>query len=263
MSNLEPVWRWSLDVPPAIRLGGIGRHGADAPSQSYEMKESWCLHWYEYHGLLEIGNWQSEIRPGMVSIVPSGERLVHRWSRANCRHYFVHFCCARSMRQSGEVSARFFNLGEAERSLIVTAATEYKTHPARATAALWECQWKLTRHYAQQLQAAPDPMDALERFMENHLSKTPSLSKAAEACGLSPNHANTLWKKRTGRTICTHWRLRRIETALGLLRNTDMGVKQVALQLGFYDLQQFNKLVRRLAGCSPRALRPIENSAGL
>jgi AraC-like DNA-binding protein len=125
----------------------------------------------------------------------------------------------------------------------------------RATAALWECQWRITRSYARQVKATPDPMDAVERFIENHLSQVPSLDAAAKAGGLSPNHANSLWKQRTGRTICAHWRLRRIETALGLLRNTDMGVKQVALQLGFNDLQQFNKLMRRLAGSNPRAVR--------
>lgn len=251
----EPIWRWNIESPPVIRLAGIGCHGRDAASHSYEMKECWCLHWYDYHGLLELGGWQSEIRPGMVSIVPVGHRLVHHWSSEDSRHYFLHFCCARTQERSADVPGRFFNVGEVERALIVTAATEFYSQQARATAALWECQWRLTRLHAQQVEAAPDPMDALERYIENHLAQTPSLYAAAEACGLSPNHANNLWKQRSGKTICAYWRQRRIQTALGLLRNTDMSIKQVGFHLGFRDLQQFNKLMRRLTGSSPRAAR--------
>jgi transcriptional regulator GlxA family with amidase domain len=50
-------------------------------------------------------------------------------------------------------------------------------------------------------------------------------------------------------------RLNRIRRAEQLLRHSSLTVKAVAIETGFTDLQQFNKLVRKHCGSAPRNLR--------
>ena len=251
-----PLWKMALDSPPQIRVANVGRHGSEESWQAYRMHELWCIHWYDYHGRIEIGEWQGEIRPGMISVVSPGQTLVHRWSQKDSRHFFAHFQLAHESGNPQFMPAIVPSTDNGERELLEVVATGSAPGSLRGNAALWECLWRIaTRHAHGQPETERDTLRRFERFIEHHLADPISLSAVAEAGGVSPNHANLLFKRSTGRTLCEHWRRRRMETASSLLQHTDLGIKQVANQCGYTDLQQFNKLMRKSLGQSPREIR--------
>lgn len=249
-----PTWEIPLDSPPSIHFANVGCHGGEESWHAYRMHELWCIHWYDYHGRIEIGDWQGEIQPGMISVVPPGQTLVHRWKQKNSRHFFAHFSTGPAGSDLTAIPAFLASAGDGERALMEEAATG--STPGRSRAALWECLWRITQRYAGNQSAHDrDPVLRFKKYIEHHLAEPISLEAVAQAGECSPNHANLLFKKATGRTLCDHWRLRRIETACHLLQNTDMGIKQVASHCGYPDLQQFNKLMRKYAGRPPREIR--------
>ena len=82
-----------------------------------------------------------------------------------------------------------------------------------------------------------------------------SLEIVAQAVGLSKNQANRVFCRTTGQSLCAYWRRKKQERAMHLLKATDLPVKHIAADLGYTDLQQFNKLIRRHSGVSPRNAR--------
>jgi AraC family transcriptional regulator len=251
-----PIWWLPIDRPPRIAMANFGVHGNWERSMTYLLHSHWCIHWYDYPGEIQIGDWVGEIRPGVLSIVPPGQVLIHRWRQKNSRHYFAHFGVGAQAGEPRPVPAWSFSADDSVRALMVEVGSGFAVQAASATAALWQCLWQIAGIEPTGENTGPvNPVSGMQRYIEQHLEKPLSLDKIAREFHLSANHANRLFKKATGSTICAYWRNRRIETACGLLRHTSMRVKEVALQCGYQDLQQFNKLIRNSAGSPPRKIR--------
>lgn len=254
MSKLPPILKLSLDGPPCVVAAGIGLHGLDAKQSRYLLPRLWCLHYYEYHGSLDIGFWRGNLEPGAVSLVPPGVALTHRWERAGCRHYFVHFEAASG--STAEVPAFLLPPPGAMRAVVEEMVYAFATQPARSAAALWWVLWEMVECSSpQRSQPGMDPVTRAKRHIEQRLSEQLSIAGIAASAGLSIGHLNLLFKEATGHTISHYVRMRRVETACGLIRHTNLAVKAAAAECGFRDLQQFNKLVRRMTGKSPREHR--------
>ena len=252
----SPIWQLPLDTPPRILQAQTGTHGHQKKSQTYHMVGLWCIHWYDYHGGIRIGDWAGEIRPGVVSIVPPGETLIHQWRRKNSRHHYAHFSIANGPPQAAP--AWMLDTDDTLHRLMQEVVGSFAFSLARATAALWQCLWHIAESQSPVLSGpSASPVTRIQRQIEQDLALPISLKKCARACDLSPNHANRLFRQATGQTICAYWRKRRIESACGLLAHTSMSVKEVAIQCGYQDLQQFNKLLRLHTGSSPRKLRLV------
>ena len=248
-----PIWQIPLDRSPRIELANVGIHGNRERARTYLLHHHWCIHWYDYPGEIQIGDWVGEIRPGVVSVVPPGQILIHRWSRRDSRHAFAHFSVDEKSRVRQAIPAWSFSAEGSLRVLMEEVGSGFAVRPSRATAALWQVLWQLAG--PQPAAAPPDTVSAIQRFIEQHLEKPVSLQAIAREFDLSANHANRLFKNATGSTIGAYWRKRRMELACGLLHQTSMRVKEVALRCGYQDLQQFNKLVRLHAGLPPREIR--------
>ena len=88
-------------------------------------------------------------------------------------------------------------------------------------------------------------------LIEAHLDNPPSVSELACAVGLSPSRFQALFREAAGVSPVEYRNARRIILARRLLSVADTTISQVAEQCGFASTQQFNRVFRRMAGCTP------------
>lgn len=102
---------------------------------------------------------------------------------------------------------------------------------------------------------APWQMRRLRDFIEAHMESNPSIVRLARECGLSPSHFASAFRQTTG--MAPHqWLLRsRIARAKSMLRDTELGLAEIALECGFCDQGHLSRVFSRLENCSPSAWR--------
>jgi AraC-like DNA-binding protein len=87
------------------------------------------------------------------------------------------------------------------------------------------------------------------------LAEPLALEALSAAVHISPNHLIRLFRKELQTTPHQFFDRLRIEHARGLLRQPDMRIKEVAINLGFKHLSHFSKWFKRHAGKPPQAAR--------
>jgi len=260
MQSLSPpVWTVPISAAPKLEFSGVGRHGELEPAHAYHYPHHWCLHAYQYRGILTIDGTPYELHPGTVSLVPPGARFEHRWPGPDCVHYFAIFGLSRAGGTSVSISA-LLHLGESFEAFndslepVIYGAT---TRPLRAAVRLWDLLWSLAG-LPEGASSNPDPHSAVlraHRWMQDHPAEVLRLPQLAAHCGVSGNHLIRLFRKAHGIGPTAWHRRQRLRRAEQLLRHSSLSVKAVAAETGFSDLQQFNKLVRKSCGTAPRNLR--------
>lgn len=96
---------------------------------------------------------------------------------------------------------------------------------------------------------------AVDLLHARDLAEPFALEELAAAVHISPNHLIRLFRKELQTTPHQFRERLRIEHALSRLRQPDIRVKEVAIDLGFRHLSHFSKWFKRHAGKSPQALR--------
>ena len=96
--------------------------------------------------------------------------------------------------------------------------------------------------------------DAKEYVLANYASNI-TLAGAAAAAELSPNYFSAVFKAQTGQGFLSYVQSIRIEEAKHLLRATQMGVGEVARQVGYDDVKHFTKLFIKETGIKPTEYR--------
>lgn len=99
------------------------------------------------------------------------------------------------------------------------------------------------------------PVDALIRFIEEHLEQSIGLLELAAIAGYSPQHFTRLFKQAFGRSPHQYVLERRIERAKSLLRDRGLSITSVALQCGFASQAHFNTAFKARTGLTPGAYR--------
>ena len=80
----------------------------------------------------------------------------------------------------------------------------------------------------------------------------PALARHAH---ISPGHFSRRFKEAFGETPHQYVLTRRVERAQELLRNTELSVSDVCLEVGFQSLGSFSAAFHRVAGQTPTAYR--------
>jgi AraC family transcriptional regulator len=80
----------------------------------------------------------------------------------------------------------------------------------------------------------------------------PTRADIAAACGLSPRYLAHAFLQTTGRTLSDHMQAVRLEAAKKLISDSNLTIKQVAIELGFPSLSSFSIAFKRAVGVSPR-----------
>jgi AraC-like DNA-binding protein/ligand-binding sensor protein len=82
-----------------------------------------------------------------------------------------------------------------------------------------------------------------------------SLTKVASASGASVFHFCKVFKKTTGLTFTDYVARVRLEDAKAELLNPDRRISEIAYEVGFQSLTQFNRVFKRVFGLSPTEFR--------
>lgn len=93
-------------------------------------------------------------------------------------------------------------------------------------------------------------MDKILRYVDEHYCEDVTRNDLVDLVYISPDYCSRLFKKETGRSLAQYILEKRIEKAKKLLQS-DMSVKNVALQVGYSNFSYFSKVFREMEGMSP------------
>ncbi len=125
----------------------------------------------------------------------------------------------------------------------------------------------LLQSFAEQLSRHSDSLAIIEegsepaaiakarRYIHAHLDDSLPLGTVAHEAGLSESHFCRLFKEATGLTLTDYVNRCRIEAAKRELLKPEKRVSEIAFEVGYQSLSQFNRSFARIVGTSPTLWR--------
>ena len=91
------------------------------------------------------------------------------------------------------------------------------------------------------------------KFIDRNISEKLSLEDIAAVAGVSPNYFSALFKQLNGTALWDYISAKRIEKAIGLILDgdEDMTMLSIALECGFNNTANFNKIFKKQTGMTP------------
>jgi len=103
--------------------------------------------------------------------------------------------------------------------------------------------------------AEPPMITKAKDFIREHHAEDLSLPQVAQFAHASPCYYCKLFKRATGLTFTQFLSRVRIESCKKLLINPQLRVSEIAYEVGFQSLTQFNRVFQKLLGQSPTDYR--------
>jgi len=94
-----------------------------------------------------------------------------------------------------------------------------------------------------------------KKYIQERYQDQLSLEEAAQAVNASTRHFCKVFKQATGITFTDYLSRVRVEKAKLLLANANLRVSEVAFQVGFDSISQFNRSFKRITGQTPTEFR--------
>ena len=107
----------------------------------------------------------------------------------------------------------------------------------------------------EQQNAEPPLVRKAREYIEQHKMEPLSLGAVAQASGASVFHFCKVFKKTTGLKFTDYVARVRLENAKTQLLNPSRRISEVAYDVGFQSLTQFNRMFKRVFGQSPTEFR--------
>lgn len=92
-------------------------------------------------------------------------------------------------------------------------------------------------------------------YIHENYNQSLSLEMAADNAGLSPAYFSTLFKKEMGITFSNYVLQVRVDHAKLLLKNSNLSLISIALELGFDNQSYFSNVFKKATGMTPRQYR--------
>jgi len=92
-------------------------------------------------------------------------------------------------------------------------------------------------------------------YIEQNYPLHLTLKDVSNAVGFSEYHFSRLFKEYTGQSFLNYLNYYRVKQAEKLLKSTERPVLDIALESGFNSLATFNRIFKKLKGCSPTYYR--------
>jgi AraC-like DNA-binding protein/ligand-binding sensor protein len=92
-------------------------------------------------------------------------------------------------------------------------------------------------------------------YIEEHAGDDLSLARISKTVNVSANYFSSLFKQATGLNFSDYLARVRVEKAKNLLLNPNLRISEIAFEVGFQSLSQFNRSFRRIAALSPKEYR--------
>ena len=115
--------------------------------------------------------------------------------------------------------------------------------------------------------AAPDPradevlVAAAQRYIDDNLAEPLHLDDLARRVGSYREKLSRAFLARRGATVFAYIRDQRLASGAAMLRNTDAGIAEIALAVGFSNAGNFATAFREKMGVTPGAYRRGERAA--
>lgn len=103
--------------------------------------------------------------------------------------------------------------------------------------------------------AEPLPVRKAREYIAQHKTEALSLADVAHASGASVFHFCKIFKKATGLTFTDYVGRVRLEDAKTQLLDPNRRISEIAYDVGFQSLTQFNRVFKRVFGQAPREFR--------
>ncbi len=248
-----------IQTPPQIQRLTRGVHGRHQVTQeTYRLPHYWSLHFYEYHGQIDCAENSYTLKPGACSIVAPGVPITFHYE-GRSEHLYCHFSLpttAISHAQTSEFIQSDARLPQLK-SLLAGAISLHRSAPQRANLRLWEVLLGI-----QEILENTDNSPKHERILgtvteivTQEMASPLTIQELASRCQLSHNQLTRILKQQTGETPAIWLRRLRTDRAKELLSYSDLPIKVIAAEVGYPDLQHFNKIIRQRFKLSPRTFR--------
>lgn len=93
------------------------------------------------------------------------------------------------------------------------------------------------------------------QYIQEHYRDPITVEQMAQLCHFSKSHFMTFFKHAVGMSCMNYIIQLRLRAALGYLKTTDMAISDIALECGFNNLSNFNRLFKEHFQCSPKEYR--------
>lgn len=107
------------------------------------------------------------------------------------------------------------------------------------------------------------PIRFLQTYIKAHLEQDLSLVKLAELVHFNPSYLSRLFKRVMEENLTDYINRMRIERAIELLLDPDMKVQQAATTVGFVSVSYFNRVFKKVLGCTPQVYRDAQQSKSI
>lgn len=108
-----------------------------------------------------------------------------------------------------------------------------------------------------QAQAESKPIRKAKKYIQDYYYEALKLDDISAMLGFNTSYFSGLFKKETGKNFSDYLAQVRISQAKQLLIQEDMGVSEVATEVGYQDLKHFSRLFKRLTGLNPSEFRKL------
>ena len=98
-------------------------------------------------------------------------------------------------------------------------------------------------------------IEAAVNYINTHYAERITLDALAELCELSTSYFCKLFKSEIGESFADYLTWVRMEKAIELLRDPKMKIYEISEEVGYSDVQYFNKVFRDTTGVSPSFYR--------
>ena len=220
----------------------------------------WRLYYNSQPGqTLVFRDRQIDLGPDVLALVPDhqqflclGELLVPS--------FWVQFSLVGRLRVEQDApialqpdSAELGRIGELSAIIEDTAREQHRNRIHGRSRALVE--GVLSRSEIRWQESIPDHLEALMRYIAEHVSLTHSDATLAGKAGVSTEILIHLFQKHLGIAPGVYVTQVRIRTACQRLLQTNDSIEKIARSLGFPDRANFSRVFKRITGESPAAYR--------
>lgn len=101
----------------------------------------------------------------------------------------------------------------------------------------------------------PKTIRAIKRYVMEHYYENINLDVIAQTVFLNPIYISAYFKKETGMSFSNYVRQVRIDHAKELLRDTQLGISDIASHVGYSDEKYFSRLFQKSVGIKPSDFR--------
>ena len=91
----------------------------------------------------------------------------------------------------------------------------------------------------------------IEKYIEENLDKKLSLTDIAESIHMNKSYISRMFKEKAGENLFDYINKRKIEKAKPLIKNNELRMYEIALNVGMEDTAYFSRVFKKYEGISP------------